>query len=111
MILAVISGGKWNNGRKMMCRKANADLAAKKNLLLELHVPQHYHTKCDTGLVAYSLDWRHMSQLSVLSKFFLKKLVVRNSGEHFELELSFTVFFLLFPDFIDSVGCAHLIPI
>ena len=89
----------------MMCRKANADLAAKKNLLLELHVPQHYHTKCDTSLVAYSLDWRHMSQLSVLSKFFLKKLVVRNSGEHFELELSFTVFFLLFPDFLDSVGC------
>ena len=91
----------------MMCGKANADLAAKKNLLLELHVPQHYHTKCDTGLVAYSLDWRHMSQLSVLSKFFLKKLVVRNSGEHFELELSFTVFFLLFPDFIDSVGCGR----
>ena len=76
----MITGGKWNNGGKMMCRKANADLAAKKNLLLELHGPQHYHTKCDTGLVAYSLDWRYMSQISVLPKFFLKKLVVRNSG-------------------------------
>ena len=54
--MAVISGGKWNNGGKMMCRKANADLAAKKNLLLELYVPQHYHTKYDAGLVAYSLD-------------------------------------------------------
>ena len=40
----------------MVCGKSNTELAAKKNLLLELYVPQHYHTKYDTGLVAYSLD-------------------------------------------------------
>ena len=78
-LLALITGGKGNNGGQMVCGKSNAELAAKKNLLLELYVPQHYHTKYDTGLVAYSLDWRHMSQLLVLSKIFLKKLLVRNS--------------------------------